>query len=127
MVITAHIDKWDVIRVLVDNGSQVEILFFSAFDQMGFNKKQLKETSKSLYGFSGKRIKPVGSISLPVSFGSFRNARTEYITFEVVDMHYPYNAIFDKGQLNTFKATLHSAYLYLKVPTTLGVISTHGS
>jgi hypothetical protein len=32
MVITTHIDKWDVARVLVDNGSQAEIIFVSAFD-----------------------------------------------------------------------------------------------
>jgi hypothetical protein len=32
MVITAHIDKWDVRRVLVDNGSQAEILFLSTFE-----------------------------------------------------------------------------------------------
>jgi len=32
MVINAHIDRWDVNRVLVDNGSQAEILFLSAFE-----------------------------------------------------------------------------------------------
>jgi hypothetical protein len=32
MIITAHIGKWDVTRVLVDNGSQAEILFLSTFD-----------------------------------------------------------------------------------------------
>jgi hypothetical protein len=51
MVITTHIDKWNVTRVLVDNGSQAEILFLSTFEEMGFSKKQLKEASKSLYGF----------------------------------------------------------------------------
>jgi hypothetical protein len=70
MVITAHIDKWHVTRVLIDNSSQAEILFLSAFDQMGFDRKQLKEASKSMYGFNGKRIEPVGSISI----GSLRNA-----------------------------------------------------
>jgi hypothetical protein len=39
MVITAHIDKWNVTRVLVDNGSQSEIMFLSTFEQMGFSKK----------------------------------------------------------------------------------------
>jgi hypothetical protein len=42
-------------------------------------------------------------------------------------MHYPYNAIFERGFLNTFEATLHSAYLCPKVPALLGVISVHGS
>jgi hypothetical protein len=42
-------------------------------------------------------------------------------------MHYPYNAIFGRDLLNTFKAALHSAYLCLKVPASLGVISFHDS
>jgi hypothetical protein len=74
MVIIAHI-------VLVDNGSQEEILFLSAFDQMSCDRKQLKEASKMLYSFGGRRIETIGSISLPLSFGSLRNARTEHITF----------------------------------------------
>jgi hypothetical protein len=37
MVITAHIDKWNAMRVLVDNGSQAEILFLSTFEQMGLS------------------------------------------------------------------------------------------
>jgi hypothetical protein len=97
MVIIVHIDKWDVMRVLVDNGSQAGILFISTFEQMGFNRKQLKEASKPLYGFGERRIKPVGFISLLVSFASLCNAHTEYKTFDVVEMNYPYNAIFGKG------------------------------
>jgi hypothetical protein len=55
---------------------------------MGYDKKQLKEPTKPLYGFSGKRIEPVGVIALPVSFGTPKNPRTKYITFDVVDMLY---------------------------------------
>jgi hypothetical protein len=55
MVITTHIDKWNVMRVLVDNGSQVEILFLSTIEQMGLNKKQLKEALKPLYSFKGRK------------------------------------------------------------------------
>jgi hypothetical protein len=92
---------------------------------MGLDRKQLKEVSKPLYSFGGKRIEPVGSISLSVSFGNLRDARTEYITFDVVDMNYPYNAIFGKGLLNTFEVALHSFYLCFKIPAALGVISVH--
>jgi hypothetical protein len=127
MVITLHIDKWDFTRVLVDNGSQAEILFLSAYEQMGFDRKQLKEASRPLYGFGGRRTEPVGSISLLISFDSLHDARTKYITFDVVEMNYPYNAIFRRGLLNTFKSALHSLYLYLKVPAAPGVISIHGS
>jgi hypothetical protein len=87
----------------------------------------LKEVLKPLYGFGGKKIEPICFISLPVSFGSLSNARTEYITFDMVEMSYPYSAIFERGLVNTYEAAPHSLYLCLKVPATLGVISIHGS
>jgi hypothetical protein len=39
MVITTHIDQWDVAKILIDNGSQAEILFLSTLEKMGYNKK----------------------------------------------------------------------------------------
>jgi hypothetical protein len=56
MVITVHIDQWDISKILVDNGNQVEILFLSTFEKMGYDKKQLKEPMKPLYGFSRKKL-----------------------------------------------------------------------
>jgi hypothetical protein len=70
MVLTAHIDRWDVSKILVNNSNQAEILFLSTFKKMGYDKKQLKELMKPLYGFSGKRIKPIGIITLPIPFGT---------------------------------------------------------
>jgi hypothetical protein len=67
MVITVHIGRWDITKIFIDNGSQAKILFLSTFDKMGFDQKQLKEPSKLLYGFSGKRIEPVGAITFSVS------------------------------------------------------------
>jgi hypothetical protein len=107
MVVTVHIDRWDVTKILIDNGSQAEILFLATFDKMRFDRKQLGEPLKPLYGFGGKRIEPVGAITLPLSFSTPKNTRTEYITFDVVGMTYPYNPISGRGLLNTFKDVLH--------------------
>jgi hypothetical protein len=123
MVITVHIDRRDVTKILIDNGSKAEILFLATFDKMGFDQKQLKEPTKPLYGFDGKRIEPVGVISLPVSFDTLKNTRTEYITFDVINMPYAYNDIFGRGLLNTFEVALHSGYLFLKIPATFSVIT----
>jgi hypothetical protein len=127
IVITVHIDRWDVTKILIDNGSQAKILFLATFDKMGFDRKQLRELSKPLYRFDRKRIEPIRTITLPVSFNTPKKPRTEYITFDVVDMAYPYNAIFGRGLLNTFEAALHSAYLCLKVLATFGVINVFDS
>jgi hypothetical protein len=126
MVVTVHIDRWDVIKILIDNRSQAKILFLTAFEKMGFDQKQLKESIKPLYGFSGEKIEPVGVITLPVLFSTPKNPCMDYITFNVVDMLYPYNAIFGRGLLNTFEAALHSGYLCLKIRATLSVISVFG-
>jgi hypothetical protein len=80
MVLTVHIDRWDISRILVDNGSQVEIFFLSAFEKMGYDKKQLKDLTKPLYGFDGKRIEPVGVITLAPP----KNPLIEYIIFDVI-------------------------------------------
>jgi hypothetical protein len=80
-----------------------------------------------MYGFGGKRIESVGVITLPVSFSTPQKPITEYITFDVIDMHYPYNAIVKRGLLNTFKATRHLGYLCLKVSATFRIISVFGS
>jgi hypothetical protein len=90
---------------------------------MGYGQKQLNEPTKSRYGFGGKRIEPVGVITLPVSFGTPQNPRTEYITFDAFNILYSYNTIFGRRLLNTFEATLHSGNLCLKIPATFRVIT----
>jgi hypothetical protein len=54
IVVTVHIDSWDVAKILINNGSQTEILFLTTFEKMGFDRKQLKQSMKPLYGFGGK-------------------------------------------------------------------------
>ena len=49
----------------------------------------------------------LGKIPLPVSFGDLSNPRTESITFDVVEMNFPYNAIFGRGLINKFEAIDH--------------------
>jgi hypothetical protein len=127
MVTTVHIDRWGVTKNLIDNGSQAEILFLATFNKIGFNRKQLREPSKPLYGFGRKRFELVRAVTLLVSFGTPKNPCTEYNTFNVVNMTYSYNAIFGRGLLSTFKAALHLAYLCLKIPATFGVITIFGS
>jgi hypothetical protein len=103
-VIQAHVASWEIARVLIDNGSQADILFLHTLEKMNIARSQLKPSFKPFYGFGGKTTLPVGNISLPVSFGNPSNACTEYVTFDVVDLYYPYNVIFGRGTINTFEA-----------------------
>jgi hypothetical protein len=77
MVINCSVAGWDLHKVLVDNGSQADIIFLHAFDRMGINHSLLKPSDNPLYGFGGKGTFPVGKIELPLSFGVAPNARSE--------------------------------------------------
>jgi hypothetical protein len=64
---------------------------------------------------------------MSVTFGYVHNTRSEQVVFDIVDMEYPYNAIIGRGTLNAFEATLHPAYLCMKIPSEQGPITVHGS
>jgi 16S rRNA G527 N7-methylase RsmG len=80
-----------------------------------------------LIGFGGKRIDALEKISLPVSFGDQQNARIEYVTFDIVNLYYPYNAIFSRGFANKFNVAFHIGHLCMKMPALHGVITIHNS
>jgi hypothetical protein len=71
-------------------------------------------------------IDVLGKISLPVSFTGQENAR-EYVTFDVKDLYYPYNAIFGRGFANKFNIAIHMGYLCMKMPALHDTITIHGT
>jgi hypothetical protein len=93
---------------------------------MNLSQKRLHSPEYPLQGFGGKPIKPVGKISLPVSFGDLDNARTETLIFDVVDIYHPYLAIFGRGFMNKFDAVMRQQFLCMKIPTPKGVITVFG-
>ena len=87
ILIKANIVGWEINRVLIDSRSSTNIIFINTFDQMKLSRSQLQPSDSPLIGFGGKKIDALGKISLPVSFGGQENARTEYVTFDVVDLY----------------------------------------
>ena len=94
---------------------------------MKLSRSQLQPLDSALIDFGGKKIDALGKISLPVSFGDQENARTEYMTFDVVDLYYAYNAIFGRGFANKFNIIVHMGYLCMKMPALHGIITVYGS
>ena len=94
---------------------------------MKLSRSQLQPSNSPLIGFGGKRIDALGKIFLPVSFGGQENARTEYVTFDIVDLYYPYNAIFRTWFANKFNIAIHMGYLCMKMLALHRIITVHGS
>jgi hypothetical protein len=127
MVINCGVVGWDLNKVLVDNGSQADIIFLHAFDRMGISQNLFKPSDNPLYGIGGKGTFPIGKIELPLSFGVAPNARSEQVTFDIVDMVYPYNAIMSQGSINKFEAAIHGLYLCMKMSGPQGAITVYGN
>jgi hypothetical protein len=71
-------------------------------------------------------VYPLGSIALPVTFGTEENFRTENVQFDVAEVNLPFNAIIGRLALYRFMAIAHYGYLVLKMPSPAGVLSVQG-
>ena len=58
-------------RVLVNNGSSADILYYPTFQQMGINKEQLVLINAPLLGFEGTRVFSLGAVTLSVTVGDY--------------------------------------------------------
>ena len=86
--------------VLVDNGSSANIIYYLAFQQIRIGKERLIPSNVPQIGFGGMKVMPVGSITLPVTIGTYPQQITKDITFLVVDCSSVYNAIIGQPMLN---------------------------
>ena len=93
LVVSIQIEDYNTHRVLVDNGSLADILYYLAFQQMGIGREQLIPTNAPLVDFGGTRVVPLGAITLPVMVGDYPQQIAKDVTFLVVDYSSAYNAI----------------------------------
>ena len=72
-------------RVLIDNGSSADILYYTAFQQMRIDRERLIPTNAPLVGFGGSRVFPLGAVTLSVIVGDYPQQIARDVTFLVVD------------------------------------------
>ena len=75
----------------------------------------------SLFGFGDSVVRPLGSVSLQLSMGTYPKRVAEMTLFEVVDRVFNYNVIFGRPGLNRFKAISSTLHNRVKFPTPHGV------
>ena len=70
IVVSATIANYDVKKILVDNGSSTNILFYSTFSRMRLSTDRLRRVSTPLVGFVGDAVAVEGEIALFVIAGA---------------------------------------------------------
>ena len=121
IVITLLIADYITRRVLVDNGSSADILYYPAFQQMRLGRDQLRPVNSPLVSFGGMKVQPVDTISLSVVVGAYPRQITKDVNFFVVYCSSFYNAIIRRPTLNSWKVVTSTYHLSVKFPTEHGV------
>jgi hypothetical protein len=116
-------------RLLIDAWSGLNLLFTSTLKKMGFDISKMLTPNKAPFNgiVPGNAATPLGSVVLPVTFGTKDNYRTKYIKFEVADFDLSYHAILGRPVLAKFMAVPHYIYLLLKMSGKTGVLTLRGN
>ncbi|KAK3029965.1 hypothetical protein RJ639_038770 [Escallonia herrerae] len=113
--------NFDVKRVLIDNGSSAEILFYDAFKKINIPTDRLQKMDTPLYGFANHPVAAEGIIALPVAIGTPPTQANFMLDFVVVKVPSAYNAILGRPALNQLQAVVSTYHLKMKFPTKHGI------
>ena len=111
LVVTLRIGGYDVKRVMVNQGSAVEIMYPDLYKGLDLKPENLRTYNSLLVSFEGKMVVPKGQIRLPVQAGT----DVVEVDFIVVDAFSPYTAIMGRPwlhSLGTVSSTLHQKVKY---------------
>ncbi|XP_050248354.1 uncharacterized protein LOC126695580 [Quercus robur] len=112
LVVTLRIGGYDVRRVMVDQGSAVDIMYPDLYKGLGLKPEDLTTYNSPLVSFEGRMVVPKGLIRLPVQTGT----DVVEVDFIVVDVFSPYMAIMGKPWLHTLKAVSSTLHQKVKYP-----------
>ena len=111
LVVTLRIGGYDVKRMLVDQGSVMEVMYPDLYKGLNLRPEDLTLYDSPLVSFEGKTVTPMGQIRLPIQNGS----GVVEVDFIVVDAYSPYTAIVARPWLHALmvvSSTLHQKVKY---------------
>ncbi|XP_071723903.1 uncharacterized protein [Rutidosis leptorrhynchoides] len=117
LFMTMKISGTDVWRILVDDGSSVDILYYHAFKKIGFADRHLAPSPGPIYVVNYIEVPVVGTIKLPIVLGSGDRNVTQFINWLVIKGPTHYNGIFGREGIATFRGVASFMYQAFKFPT----------
>jgi hypothetical protein len=112
--------------MMIDGGAALNVISPAAFKQLQILGSRLGP-SRPFSGVGPQPVYPLGSITLPVTFGTEENFRTKNVQFDVAEVNLPFNAIIGRPALHRFMAIAHYGYLVLKMSSPVGVLTVRGN
>ena len=113
LVVTLRIGGYDVKRVLVDQGNDVEVMYPDLYKGLNLKPEDLMPYDSLLVSFEGKTVTPKSQIRLPIQTGW----DVVEVDFIVVDTYSPYTAIVARPWLHALGAISSTLHQKVKYPS----------
>ncbi|XP_050242371.1 uncharacterized protein LOC126691364 [Quercus robur] len=112
LVVTLRIGGYDVKRVLVDQGSAMEVMYPNLYKGLNLKPEDLTAYDFPLVSFEGKTVTLRGQIRLPIQTGS----DVVEADFIVIDAYSPYTTIVARPWLHALGAVFSTLHQKVKYP-----------
>ena len=100
-------------RVLVGQGSAVEIMYLDLYKGLNLKSEDLTAYDSPLVSFEGKTVIPMGQIRLPMQ----NDSKVMEVDFIVVDAYSPYTVIVARPWLHALGAISSTLHQKVKYPS----------
>ena len=123
LVVTTWINGFIVKKVLIDQGSGVEVMYPNLFKGLGLKNEDLYKYDMPLVRFDGRMVILKGQISLPVNM----EGKEVMMTFIVVASYSPYTAILGRPWIHVMGEIPSTLYVKVKFHTKQGIVIVRGN
>ncbi|XP_068504339.1 uncharacterized protein [Phaseolus vulgaris] len=111
-------------RVLVDQGSSTDVMFWTTFNKLQLSPDMPRPYGVCLYGFAGDHVEVRGYLELRTTFTDGTASRTEIIRYLVVNTFSAYNMLLGRPTLNRLGAVPPTRHMMMKLPDLTGKVIT---
>ena len=104
MVIIARLANKNDHRLILDDGSAIDILYLDAYKRLGLTDNELNPTTSLLYGFTVDHLISRGTAMLTMTVREHPRVLTVVAKFRVVDFPSAINGTIGRPPLKALKA-----------------------
>ena len=124
MVISVDIDKFTIMKMMVDQGSSIDILYWKTFKAIRIPQAEMVPYDDHVVGFASEKVGTKGYIELSTTFSEGKNNKTIGIKYLVIDANTSYNILLGRSSINRLMAIVSTPHLVMKFASVSGDILT---
>ena len=102
-------------RVLINEGSSADVIFWSTFNKLQLSLDQLRPYDDCLFGFAGDQVEVSRHVELRTTFTKDTSSRTINIRYLVVNAPSAYNILLGRPALNRLGVVTSTRHMKMKL------------